>query len=221
MKNTIRVMMVEDHPEYREVIEIALQKSPNIELVSEFGTAERALRSLQDMETRKEPDIILLDLNLPGMSGLDAIPYFNKTIPDARIIILSQSNQEADVLKAISLGAMGYLLKSSTVTQITDGIKTVMEGGAPIDAGVAKYLLASFQAPPKADDSLPALSDREMQILKLVADGHLKKEIAEMLGISVYTVVTHTGHIYQKLNVVNAPAAINKAHTLGLFKSRR
>jgi DNA-binding NarL/FixJ family response regulator len=218
MKKNIRVMMVEDHPEYREVIEIALQKTPGIELISEFGTSERALRSLQDMSTRKEPDIILLDLNLPGMSGLDAIPYFSSTVPEAKIIILSQSNQEADVLKAITLGATGYLLKSSTVKTITDGIATVMEGGAPIDAGVAKYLLASLKAQPKADESLPALSDREMEILTLVAKGYLKKEIAKELGISVYTVVTHAGHIYQKLNVANAPSAIDKAHTLGLFK---
>lgn len=217
MKKNIRVMMVEDHPEYREVIEIALQKTSNIELTCEFGTAERALRSLQDMSTRKVPDIILLDLNLPGMSGLDAIPYFSSAIPDAKIIILSQSNQEADVLKAITLGATGYLLKSSTVKTITDGISTVMEGGSPIDASVAKYILATLKAPPKKKESLPALSEREMEILTLVAKGHLKKEIAEMLGISVYTVVTHTGHIYQKLNVGNAPSAIDKAHTLGLF----
>ena len=105
----------------------------------------------------------------------------------------------------------------STVKSITDGIRTVMEGGAPIDAGVAKYILATLKAPPRKGKSLPALSNREMEILTLVAKGHLKKEIAEMLGISVYTVVTHTGHIYQKLNVTNAPSAINKAHTLGLF----
>ena len=221
MKKNIRVMIVEDHPEYREVIEIALKKESGIELISEFGTAERALRSLQDMSTRKEPDIILLDLNLPGMSGLEAIPYFSKTIPDARIIILSQSNQEADVLQAITLGAAGYLLKSSTVASITDSIRTVMEGGAPIDAGVAKYILATLKTSHPKEESLPALSDREMEILTLVAKGHLKKEIAELLGISVYTVVTHTGHIYQKLNVANAPAAVNKAHTLGLFRNKK
>lgn len=221
MKKNIRVMMVEDHPEYREVIEIALHKASGIELISEFGTAERALRSLQEMETRKEPNVILLDLNLPGMSGLEAIPYFSKTIPDSKIIILSQSNQEADVLQAITLGAAGYLLKSSTVTQITEGIRTVMEGGAPIDAGVAKYILATLKAPPQKKESLPALSDREMEILTLIAKGHLKKEIAEMLGISVYTVVTHAGHIYQKLNVANAPSAIDKAHTLGLFRQKQ
>ncbi|MDF7799345.1 response regulator transcription factor [Pontiellaceae bacterium B1224] len=220
MKTNIRVMMVEDHPEYREVIEIALQKASGIELISEFGTAERALRSLQEMETRKEPDIILLDLNLPGMSGLDAIPYFSSTVPDAKIIILSQSNQEGDVLKAITLGATGYLLKSSTVKTITDGIRTVMEGGAPIDASVAKYILATLKTQPQNKEVLPALSDREMEILALVAKGHLKKEIAQMLGISVYTVVTHTGHIYQKLNVANAPSAIDKAHNLGLFKHK-
>ncbi|MEI6892082.1 MAG: response regulator transcription factor [Pontiella sp.] len=221
MKKNIRVMMVEDHPEYREVVELALKKAPGIELTSEFGTAERALRSLQDMSTRKEPDIILLDLNLPGMSGLDSIPYFTSTMPEAKIIILSQSNHESDVIKAITLGATGYLLKSSTVSQIIEGIQTVMEGGAPIDAGVAKYILATLKSLPKEDESLPALSGREMEIITLVAKGHLKKEIADMLGISVHTVVTHTGHIYEKLNVANAPSAVNKAHNLGLFRNKR
>jgi DNA-binding NarL/FixJ family response regulator len=219
MKKTIRVMVVEDHPEYREVIGLALKKESDLELISEFGTTERALRSLQDMSTRQVPDIILLDLNLPGMSGLNAIPYFGKSIPDAKIIILSQSDQEADVLQAISLGAAGYLLKSSTVAKITDGIRSVMEGGAPLDANVAKYILNTLKNQPPKTVANPMLSDREMEILTLLAKGQSKKEIASELGIGVSTVVTHVSHIYEKLNVVNAPSAIDQAHILGLFPS--
>jgi DNA-binding NarL/FixJ family response regulator len=217
MKKNIRVMVVEDHPEYREVIGLALRKETDMEMISEFGTAERALRSLQDMSTRQVPNIILLDLNLPGMSGLDAIPYFGKSIPDAKIIILSQSDQEADVLQAISLGAAGYLLKSSTVAKITEGIRSVMEGGAPIDAGVAKYILNTLKNTPAKTGETPTLSEREMEILTLLATGQSKKEIANALGIGVSTVVTHVSHIYEKLNVVNAPSAIDQAHRLGFF----
>jgi DNA-binding NarL/FixJ family response regulator len=217
MKKNIRVMVVEDHPEYREVIGLALKKESDLELISEFGTTERALRSLQDMSTRQVPDIILLDLNLPGMSGLNAIPYFGKSIPDAKIIILSQSDQEADVLQAISLGAAGYLLKSSTVAKITEGIRSVMEGGAPIDASVAKYILNTLKNAPAKTGETPTLSEREMEILTLLAKGHSKKEIADQLDIGVSTVVTHVSHIYEKLNVVNAPSAIDQAHRLGLF----
>jgi len=217
MSKNIQIMVIEDHPEYREVIGLALLKETNMELISEFGTAERALRSLQDMSTRQEPDIILLDLNLPGISGIEAIPFFMSTLPNTKIIVLTQSNQEADVLEAITKGAAGYLLKSSTVSKITEAIQSVMEGGAPIDTGVAKYILASLKSAPVRRTADPMLSDREMQILTLLAKGHSKKEISSELGIGVSTVVTHVSHIYQKLKVQNAPAAVNRAHRLGLF----
>ncbi len=218
MKKPITILLVEDHPEYREVIEMALKKDPDFELLAQFGTVERALRSVQDYTITKKPDLILLDLNLPGMSGLDAIPWFQNYTPDTRILVLSQSDMEADVLQAIRLGASGYLLKSSTVAQIIEGIRTVMEGGAPIDAGVAKYILATLKDTPVQKEAAPALSGREMEILTLLAEGLAKKEIAARLEIGESTVVTHVSHIYEKLNAVNAPGAIHKAHTLGLFK---
>ncbi len=124
MKRVIKVMLVEDHPEYRDVVELAMNREPDIELVSQFGTSERALRSFDDRRERQIPDIILLDLNLPGINGLDSIPFFRAATEDARIIILTQSDKEADVLRAITLGASGYLLKSSTVRQIYHSLHT-------------------------------------------------------------------------------------------------
>ncbi|WP_372796614.1 response regulator transcription factor, partial [Pontiella sp.] len=132
MKQKIKVMLVEDNPEYREVINLALEDEPDIDLISQFGTSEIALRSLQDMSTRIEPDLVLLDLRLPGMDGLDSLPYFLRALPDAKVMILTQSDDESDVLRAIAHGAAGYLLKSSRLDQITDGIRTIMDGGAPI-----------------------------------------------------------------------------------------
>lgn len=114
MKPIIRVMMVEDHPEYREGIALALETEDDVELISKFGTAERALRHLQVRHQPQKPDVILLDLNLPGISGLEALPYFRTCLPDAKVIILTQSDCETDVLAAISAGAAGYLLKSET-----------------------------------------------------------------------------------------------------------
>jgi DNA-binding NarL/FixJ family response regulator len=213
-------MLIEDHPEYREVIELALKKEDDLELISQFGTAERALRSLQDMSTRQEPDIILLDLNLPGMSGLEALPFFRSAMPGVKIIILTQSDREADVYQAITLGAAGYLLKSSTLTNIIENIRTVMSGGAPLDAKVARYILTTLQTKPlKTEAEHPLLSPREMEVLNLMAEGLVKKEIAETLNISTATVVTHANHIYEKLHANNAPSAIDKAHRLGLFDS--
>ncbi|MFC1766540.1 response regulator [Planctomycetota bacterium] len=220
MKQKIRVMLVEDHAGYREVITRALKRVPNIELTSQFGTAEIALRSLQDMSKQERPNLILLDLNLPGMSGLDALPELAQTIPDAKIIILTQSDNESDVLNAISLGASGYLLKSSTATQIREGIQAVMDGGAPIDPSVAKFLLDSLKTRSPRGKTEPVLTEREMQVLTHLAEGCVKKEIAEHLNLGYTTIDTHVRHIYEKLNVRNAPSAINKAHRIGLFSPK-
>jgi len=217
----IRIMLVEDHPEYREVVELALGRESDIELISKFGTAERALRSLQDHNGCDHPDIILLDLNLPGISGLEAIPRFIATFPHAKIIILTQSEREADILQAIMLGASGYLLKSTTVKQLTEGIRTVMAGGASLDAKVAKFVLNTLKTKLPHREIEQLLSEREIEILTQLAEGQVKKEIAERLGISITTVVTHVSHIYEKLNVKNAPAAISKAFQMGILSVRK
>jgi len=221
MKRKIRVTLVEDHPEYRDVVELALRKEDDLELISEFGTAERALRSLQNISSTQKPDIILLDLNLPGMSGLDSIPHFNEIVPDSKLIILTQSDREADVLQSIRLGASGYLLKSSRVRSITEGIRSVHAGGSSLDNKIASFILSTLkQNLPQEKGSDPQLSHRETEVLTLLADGLVKKEIAAQLKISSSTVVTHVNHIYRKLNAANAPAAINQAHLRGLLKNK-
>jgi len=219
MKSPIPVMLVEDNREYRDVIRLALKRDEGLELVSEFGTAEIALRTLQGEQSRNHPHVVLLDLRLPGMSGLDALSYFSDVLPDAKVIILTQSDQEADVLRAIAMGASGYLLKSSTVAEIKDGIQTVMSGGASLDPRVAKFLLRSLKSRLPKVESDKVLSQREMEILKLLGDGLVKKEIGERLGISYPTVDSHVRHIYEKLDVRNAPSAITMAHRLGIYPS--
>jgi DNA-binding NarL/FixJ family response regulator len=219
MKSTIRVMLVEDNPRYREVIALALKQEPAIQLASQFGTAEIALRSLRDPSIRDLPDLILLDLRLPGMDGLEALPQFLSAAPAAKIMILTQSDNEADVLRAISLGATGYLLKSSTVITIVEGIRTVMNGGASLDAGVARFIINSLKTRLPKGGAETLLTGRQLEILTLLSGGFLKKEIAERLKISYATVDEHVAHIYERLGVRNAPAAVNKAHLLGLFPS--
>ncbi len=217
MKSTIRVMLVEDNPRYREVIALALKQEPAIQLASQFGTAEIALRSLRDPANGERPDLILLDLRLPGMDGLEALPLFLAAAPGAKIMILTQSDSEADVLRAISLGATGYLLKSSTVTTIVEGIRTVVGGGASLDAGVARFIINTLKTRLPKGGAEVLLTGRQMEILTLLSEGLLKKEIAERLKISYATVDEHVAHIYERLGVRNAPAAVNKAHLLGLF----
>jgi two-component system, NarL family, nitrate/nitrite response regulator NarL len=217
MCQKIRIIIVEDHPEYREIVEFALNKEPDMELIGQYGTSERALRGFRDRHSMKKPDIILLDLHLPGISGLESIPYFSTEFPDARIIVLTQSDREDDVLKAIMLGASGYLLKSCTIRQLTDGIRTVSEGGASLDVKLAKFVLKTLKSKLHSFEVEQLLTVREMEVLALLAEGRAKKEIADQLHISLSTVVSHVAHIYEKLNAPNAPSAIAKAFQLGLL----
>ncbi len=217
---TINVMLIEDHPEYRDVIEIAVGRQPDMELVGKFGAAEVALRSCEDSDGRPRPDIILLDLGLPGMSGLEAISHFIRSCPHAKILVLTQSNCESDVLTAISQGAAGYLLKSSSIESISDGIRAVINGDVSIDSGVAKYLVRKLQSVLPQTELNTALTPRELEILVLVGEGLSKKEIAGKLGISSHTVRTHIVHIYEKLSVPNAPAAITEAYRQGILRSQ-
>ena len=209
-------MLVEDNKDYREVVNLAIEEEKDIEIMAQYGTAEIALRSLQSMSAPR-PEIVLLDLRLPGMSGLDSIRYFREYAPDTKIIILTQSDQEADVLRAILLGASGYLLKSARVKEIVDGIRLVHNGGATLDSSVAKFLLQNLQSRLPKETLNMGLSDRELEILKLLSEGLVKKEIAEKLEIGYSTVDTHVSHIYEKLHVNNAPSAVGKAYRLGLF----
>ncbi len=218
MKKLIRITIVEDHRGYRDTIAIALEQHDRMKLENEFGTAEIALRALQNTDSSQQPDIILLDLNLPGMSGLEALPWIKQYAPKSEVIILTQSGNAADVSRAISEGAAGYLLKSATFKEIMEGIETVMEGGATLDPEVARYIINLLQGQSMPTPPERTLSERELEVLELIGEGFAKKEIASQLKISVTTVAYHVQHIYQKLEVPNAPAAINRAHRLGLFR---
>ncbi|MDF7823874.1 response regulator transcription factor [Pontiellaceae bacterium B12227] len=221
MKRKLKIMLVEDHPEFRETVEMILGSSADYDLISQFGSADQALRSLQSISTRIQPDLILLDLNLPGLSGLDALPYFKSYLPDANVIILTQSNKEADVLQAIREGAAGYLLKSSTMDQLMQGIKTVSEGGSTIDSSLARFIMDTLRSQLPEEADYTELSKREMEILQLLSEGLVKKEIAGQLNIGFATVATHIRHIYEKLQVENAPAAVHRGHKLGLFRKTK
>jgi DNA-binding NarL/FixJ family response regulator len=215
---SIKILLVEDNPKYRQVISKALQREARFELVGPaLGSAERALVQLERANSIP-PDVILLDLYLPGISGTAAIPSLLSLAPKAKIIVLSQSNREADVVGAIAAGAAGYLLKSSKIQQIKAAIDSVLGGGAPLDAAVAKYIVQHIHTK-QPESAGRTLTEREVQVLHLIAQGLVKKGIADQLGITELTVQTHVRRIYEKLGVPNAPAAVDQGHKKGLLNT--
>ncbi len=214
--STIRVMLVEDNTDYREVVALAITEQNDMTLSGQFGTTEIALRELGATPASEQPDILLLDLRLPGMNGLAAIPLFHAAAPATRIIVLSQSDDPHDITQAITAGVSGYLLKQASLNELTDGIRTVASGGASLDKDVARYILKTMQQPVIAEEDL--LSEREQEVLELLAEGMAKKEIANHLDLSYSTVDSHVTRIYEKLDVRNAPAAVGKAFRTGLLR---
>ena len=210
-------MLVEDSASYGRVIQRALGGEATIKEVFQVGTAEMALRNLNN-SAEKLPDLILLDLSLPGMDGLEVIPLIQQVSKVPKIIVLTQSDREEDVVKAVSSGAVGYLMKSSTSNQILEAIRSVMAGGAALDPEVSKHVFDALQKQPPQIELEQNLSAREMDTLILMAEGLSRKEIADRMGIGVTTVVTNINRIYAKLDVNNAPAAVSKAHRSGLLE---
>lgn len=213
--SALRILIVEDNPAYRDVIALALNDQPDMTLTGAFGTIEIALRDLEATPAADQPEIILLDLRLPGMNGLEAIPRLHAVAPAAGIIVLSQSDNPADIVQAITAGVGGYLLKEATLQEITDGIRTVAAGGGSLDSNVARFILDAVQHQIAAAGD--PLTDREREILTLLAAGLVKKEIAARLGIGYSTVDTHVSHIYAKLHVANAPAAVSEGYRRGIL----
>ncbi len=211
----IRIMVVEDNVDYRTVIALAIDDAVDMELTGLFGTTEIALRTLETTAESEQPNILLLDLRLPGMSGLDALPLIHAVSPKTRIIILSQSDAPGDIVKAISAGVSGYLLKGSRLKEITEAIRTVSQGGGSLDKYVAQFILEKMTT--KELLQIDMLTERESEILVMLSEGLVKKEIATQLGIGYSTVDTHVSHIYKKLGVSNAPAAVSKAYQSGIL----
>ncbi|MFM8981749.1 MAG: response regulator [Spartobacteria bacterium] len=221
MGESIKILLIEDSPEYRDVIGMAFDRDENFELVYTTGTAERALNILEQAKPQELPDLILLDLNLPGMNGVEAVANIRAIVPEVKILVLTQSDREEDVLQAIMAGASGYLLKASGIQQIKEGITMVMEGGAPLDAKVAQHILNTLRGKKAAYADEFGISSREYDVLHLMAEGLVKKQIAARLSISPFTVHNHVRHIYDKLHVQNAPAAVSQAYLLGLLPRKK
>jgi DNA-binding NarL/FixJ family response regulator len=193
----IKVLVVDDHPVWRDGIKADLERSGVAEVVGEASDGGEAVeRTLELM-----PDVVLMDLQLPALSGAEATRLIVDEAPHVKVLVLSASAEEADVLEAVKSGASGYLLKSSTSEEVRDAIGRVVTGDAVFTPSLAGLVLGEFRRIARDDPAEPGLSERENEVLKLVAKGYSYKEIGEKLFISTKTVQNHVQNILTKLQL--------------------
>ena len=214
----IRVLVVEDQPKILRNQLKVLESAPEIEIVGTAMNGESAL----DEIPRCNPDVLLLDLGLPRMSGIDVTREVKARWPKVEILIFTIFDEQQKVLEAIKAGASGYLLKGATSEKIIEAIRDVCAGGTVIQPSLARSLLGHFRAggdaPAQApDEGQRPLSDREREILQLIAKGVSNSEAASVLNLSKATIRTHLEHIYQKLEVTNRVEAVTEGIRKGII----
>jgi DNA-binding NarL/FixJ family response regulator len=209
------VLLVEDDPVCRERLADNIERQPDLLLVGTAGTCREARLLL----VQHVPEVLLVDLGLPDGDGISLIREARELSGDTLSMVVTVFGDEATVIRAIEAGARGYLLKDSHADEIGSSILQLVQGGAPISAPIASHLLRRFQAPPTPPGQpVPVLTDREAEVLRLVAKGFTFGEIAKLLAISSHTVTTHVRRIYGKLEVRSRAEAVYEAVHLGLIR---
>jgi DNA-binding NarL/FixJ family response regulator len=205
---SIRILLVDDHPVVREGLAGMLAGQPDFLVV---GQANNGLQGVQ-MAAELKPTVIIMDLHMPGMDGLSAIKAIRARGLPAHIIVLTTYDNDHDILPAIEAGATGYLLKDIPRDQLTEAIRAAAKGEAVLAPAVAALLLKQMRRPPEEK-----LSQREIEVLTLVAQGHSNQEIAKVLHVSNATIKTHLIHIFNKLGVTDRTAAVTAALSRGIL----
>ena len=204
---SISLAIVEDLDEVRDGLKNFISLSQDFKILDTFKTAEEALYEIPKLQ----PDIVIMDINLPGMNGIECIRQVKGKSPNTQFMMFTVYENDEKVFEALKAGASGYLLKNTGLVQLIESLKELHNGGSPMSANIARKLVTVFRNNEKETAVLEVLSNRENEILHLLSKGLLYKEIAEQLSISVSTVRQHIHHIYEKLHVQNRTEAINKA----------
>jgi len=207
--DAIRVLIVDDHALFRRGLEATLQLEPDIDVVGEAGDGGGALEKAQELL----PDVVLMDVKMPRRGGIEACTAIKQAVPSARIVMLTMSDDEADLYEAVKAGASGYLLKEIPVDELAGSIRAVFEGQSLINPSLASKLLNEFATMSKRGASsqavpAPKLTNREMEVLRAVARGLNNREIAKELFISENTVKNHIRNILEKLQLHSRMEAV-------------
>lgn len=207
----INIWIVEDDAGYRRNLQRSLGREHHITCSRVFPSC---IEFLEAIETDTHPDLVLMDLGLPGMGGVEGIQQLKAIAPDVTVIVLTVNEDKEKVMQSLDAGAAGYLLKSSTTRQIVNGLQQVFMGGAALSPMIAKMVLDEVRKP---DASEFDLSEREIEVLELLAEGLSVKEVAAKLEVSRATAAFHLGNIYQKLDVQSQTGAVAKALRAGII----
>lgn len=201
---SIRVAIVEDHEPTRNLWSSLIGKAGGFEFTRAFGDAESALAALPALA----PDVVLVDINLPGASGIECVRRLKPQMTATQFMMITVYEDADHVFKALASGATGYLLKSASPDEMLEAIRDVHAGASPMAGNIARKVVQSFYSKDATPSNEPALTVREREVLELLARGDLYKEIADTMGITVTTVASHIRHIYEKLHVSSRAQAV-------------
>jgi DNA-binding NarL/FixJ family response regulator len=202
----VTVSIVEDSNKLRETLVRVLNRANGFRCVSHYANAEDALKDLPE----KNPDVVLMDINLPGMNGVECVRQLKKIAPGIQVMMLTVYEDTENIFDALAAGASGYMLKRTAGKELLEAITEVKRGGSPMTTHIARKVVQSFQRSAAAEAQTESLSDREQQVLDLLSQGLMYKEIADKLQISYETVHTYIRRIYEKLQVRTRTEAVAK-----------
>ena len=208
----IRILVVDDHAVVRSGLKLLLSAEPDLEVVGEAGNARDAVFEVR----AQKPDVVLLDVVMPGESGIEAVPKLLHESPETKVLVLSMQDDPNYVREAFAAGASGYVLKEAADAEVVDAIRQVADGGSYVHPVLGARMVAA-DAQAKAAAAADPLSDREREVLTLLALGHTNQEIAKQLYISVRTAETHRAHIMRKLGLETRAALVRYAIAHGLL----
>lgn len=211
--NAIQVAIIEDQPEIRDGLAILISGTGGFRVAGKFGSIESALPRIAS----EGPDVILVDIGLPGISGIDGIPLLREHCPGAIFLVLTIHADDDRIFRALCAGASGYLLKNTPPARLLDSLREGVDGGAPMSPEVARRVVQLFQRFHPPDRTAEHLTPHQLRLLKLLADGHNCKRAAEELGVTTNTIAFHTKRIYEKLHVHSKSEAVAKALRQGLI----
>ncbi len=216
MSKKVRILLADDHVLIRAGLRMVVDAQPDFTVVGEAGDGREAVAMAESLK----PDVLVLDIGMPGLNGIEAARQIREKLPEAQIVMLSMHSDEGYVLRALKAGAKAYLLKDSAETDLARAIRAAADGKSFFSPAVGRVLLEDYVRKLQrtgAEDSYDLLSPREREILQLVAEGRSSKEIANLLNLSVYTVETHRARVMQKLNLRGVPELILYAVRKGII----